>query len=649
MGAGRRGLTISVLTALALSAAALPAGAATRRSPTQAPANTVIDGPSSAITGLSGLAVARDGTGGLVYTKTLGGTPHAFLSSLNGTFQAPEQLDAGLGGASSQPVVAAGPSGLLVAAFVNGGTLYVDQRPSQNSSWSGPQPIYGGGSDPTLSMTIMGKAYLAFTTPGGGGHDVRAAYYYGNSWSAPTPPLDANAGDDAGSGTSRPDVMAANDGTGIIAWGEGGHIYTRRMLGANPSVAVYRADPGSFAGSGEVSADEPVVSSGGDSSYAAVAFREVMSSGSAHQTRVLVDRLHSDRYDGATGVDGLSSPAQGNADQPAVISNEAGAGFAVSDQTASHNLFATTFANNEALGGNQQINSQTQTSAPDPAVGAAGSASTLLAWQQAPGNAGIPEIRLRYAPTGTDLGPEEVLSSPGLGPTDASRGLAAAGDNAGDAAVAWIQGTGGQSQIVVAQLYQSPTGFASAMPSRYVTTPTPVLTWTPAGELWGPVQYTVRLDGTVIGSTTATSLQIPTSISQGHHSWQVSAVNRAGLTNGTKSLNVFVDSIPPRVTVRITGARHVRSRLSAYVKDSDIPRGLPRSKASWVATPIQVRWTRRGKIVRTIHRSTHTYGRRGRYVVTVTVRDKAGNRTVVTKKLNITPKAKAKSKRSKKR
>ena len=49
---------------------------------------------------------------------------------------------------------------------------------------------------------------------------------------------------------------------------------------------------------------------------------------------------------------------------------------------------------------------------------------------------------LRYASDGSDLDPEQVVSSPALGPTDADQGLAAAGDVAGDAAAAWVQGSG---------------------------------------------------------------------------------------------------------------------------------------------------------------------------------------------------------------
>src|SRR6476659_6454941 len=80
-----------------------------------------IDGP---ITALGDLDVARDGTGAVAYVKPDGGVDHVFVSRLlNGVWQPPERLDAGLATPSSQPVVAAGDGGKVDVAFISGGTL----------------------------------------------------------------------------------------------------------------------------------------------------------------------------------------------------------------------------------------------------------------------------------------------------------------------------------------------------------------------------------------------------------------------------------------------------------------------------------------------------------------------------------------------
>ena len=97
-------------------------------------------------------------------------------------------------------------------------------------------------------MSPFGKAYLAFTAAGDGGHDVRTAYYNQGQWALGSSPLDANPADDAGAGSGRPQVATAGDGIGIVAWGESGHIYTRRVLGTSPSIVDEQADPPSISG-----------------------------------------------------------------------------------------------------------------------------------------------------------------------------------------------------------------------------------------------------------------------------------------------------------------------------------------------------------------------------------------------------------------
>lgn len=629
---------------------ARPAAAAVRRTPTLAPTATVIDGPSSDIKSLTGMVVSRDGTGGVIYLKDVGGVPHVFVSSLiGGVFQPPKQVDAGLAGASSHPVLAGTSGGQLAAAFINGGVLYAAQEPNGFSPWQPPQGVAAGAVDPSISMSTMGKTYLAFTAPGAGGRDVRAAYASGGPFSLASSPLDANPADNAGAGTDRPQAVACGDGTGIVVWGENGHIYSRRLSRKSPSVAVYQADPGSVSGWSEASATDPVIDCGGDSSYAAVAFRETLVSGSVHQTRVVYSRLHSNGYDYVRGADGLTAPGQ-DADQPVAATTDSGSGFLTAEQTGSHNLFATTLGNRETPAGTFQVNSLPQSSPPDAVPSAAGTVSTFIVWQQNSG--GSPEIRMRYAPDGVNLNSEQVISSPALGPTDATQGLVAGGDLSGDAALAWVQGSGGQTRIVAAQLFQAPGSFSPSAKFGYSTTPYPALSWRPATELWGPTRYVVRFDGAIIGQTTGTSFRVPTVVSQGRHGWQVTAYNPAGVGTASSGATVFVDSIAPRASFIVTGTRRAGSVVHARVKASDIPRGTPRSDASWLAS-IQYKWGDRSKTVKVkpgVRSATHTYKRPGRYRVTVTVADKAGNRTVVTKKIRVLPKkVKPKKHRAKKK
>lgn len=630
-----------LLAALVLGAAAPGlASAAVRRTPTFSPPNVVVDGPSSDISSLNGLSIARDGTGGLLYVKNVGGVAHVFVSRLlGGSFQPPQQVDAGLGTASSQPVIAAGQGGLLIVAFVNGGDLYVAQAPGPQSPIGAPSVLSGGAGNPTLSLSTFGKGYLAFTALGGASAQVRVAYYWQGQWALAADPLNADPSATAGVNGGRPAVTCAGDGVAVVAWGEGGHIYTRRVTGTSPSVVLQQADPLSVDGWQEVSSADPAVSSGGDSSYASVAFQEELTDGTNRQSRVLMNHLHAGRFDGVFQADGATTGGLEGADQPQTVVTEFGAGWLTSEHDQSHALFAAVLGTNAGAQGVQRIDSSDNASAPDAVPATAGVVSTLIAWQQSPGISGPAEIRVRYAPDGADLGPEQVVSSPTLGASSADHGLAAGGDVAGDAAVAWVQGSGADQRIVTGQLYQTPGNFAPARTFRYAVSSNPVLAWSTSAESWGPAHYAVQFDGVPLDQTYATEIRTVAPVADGRHTWQVSATNRAGLTTIARLATVFVDTVAPRVTVKLSGRRVVALKQTIAVTRTDPP---PAGAASTVASGLastQLRWGD-GSHAQIGHTATHTYKRAGSYTVKVTVADRAGNRTVVIRKLTIKPKPK---------
>jgi hypothetical protein len=638
--AGPSPLAALLCALVAVGAALAPAAAA---QPPAAAAPVVIDGPSPDIVKPSGLAlsIARDGTGGLVYLRQVAGAAHVFVSTLaGGSFQPPAPVDVGLG-ASSQPVIAAGNGGQLIVAFVSGGQLFVASKPSASAPFGAPASLAQGASNPSISVSIFGKAYIAFTVGDGSGYDVRTAYYHNGTWALEGPPLNVNAADDAGTGAGVPNVAAAGDGVAIVVWGEGGHVYSRKVWGTSPSAVVEQADA-PLPGCTEVSASNPVVGTEGDSSWADVAFEEVIGCGGPQQTRVLMNRLQASAYDGISTADGLAATAADSAADPQITMGEYGRGWVTSVTTASHNVFATELWDNGRGLGVTQINGLANITTPAAVPATAGLYSNLVAYQQDPGSAGIAEIRTRYAPGGT-LGPELVLSSATQGPTDAANGLAAAGDVAGDAAVAWIQGAPGGTQVVTSQLYQAPGTFSAQPGSPYSRSSEPVLAWMPARASWGPITYSVSVDGTQVAQTQATSVRLPSPVPDGPHTWQVAATNPAGQQSGDRPARVFVDTLPPVASVMAYGRKEPGARLHIYVGYADRPPvGAPPAHASGVAK-VAVAWGdgTRATVALGRHRSFHAYRRSGRYRVVVTVTDKAGNITSVVTVIKVTkPKTK---------
>jgi hypothetical protein len=82
--------------------------------------------------------------------------------------------------------------------------------------------------------------------------------------------------------------------------------------------------------------------------------------------------------------------------------------------------------------------------------------------------------------------------------------------------------------------------------------------------------------------------------------------------------------------------------MHVHVRAYDTRPGLPAGQVSGVRT-VQVKWGDGFKrFVRS--NSSHDYRRRGTFVLTVIVKDRAGNRTVVHKRIRITAVSKNKAK-----
>ncbi len=79
---------------------------------------TTIDGPSEDIVGFGGVAMANDGSGGLVYLKRVEGVPHVFVSRyVEGHWLAPIRVDSGEPFAAGSPRIGAADGGELLVVW----------------------------------------------------------------------------------------------------------------------------------------------------------------------------------------------------------------------------------------------------------------------------------------------------------------------------------------------------------------------------------------------------------------------------------------------------------------------------------------------------------------------------------------------------
>ena len=147
--------------ALACAALLVPAASA-EGSSVVAPA-IVIDGPSAAVTAVGGVSLAGDGSGGVVYTKLVGGVPHVFASlEAAGSWSPPAQVDAGVAGGASAPAVAAADGGRVAVVWGSGGMLYGAVHAAGTAAFTAPQAIAPASGTPALGMGVSGTAYVAY-------------------------------------------------------------------------------------------------------------------------------------------------------------------------------------------------------------------------------------------------------------------------------------------------------------------------------------------------------------------------------------------------------------------------------------------------------------------------------------------------------
>jgi hypothetical protein len=587
-----------------------------------------IDGP---VTALGDLDISRDGTGAVAYVKPEGGVDHVFLSRLDGgAWQPPERVDVGLASAGSQPVVAAGDGGRLVLAFVSGGSLYAMTKPASNQPYTPPQLVATSGINPSIDYSINDVSYLSFTAPAaGGGGDVVVARKDRKSSAFGVIPasLDIDPARQAGIGTGRSKVAVAADGVALVVWGEAGRVWARRVFEQRLSAAPQDATVDAFGAVPGAGADVPDVDVQDDSSFAWVVFRERFSDSPGGHTRAVARRLVGSQFDPAVIVDGLGGfPAPDNVGPPRIDVNGRGDGYAASAGTGI--AFGAVLKEKKFNPGVSLGAGVAGQVLPVAAVDENGDG--LVAWQNADSTVHARAYtNVRASRTVQAPQPDQPLTSLLGGGTDAAAGFAASADRAGDVAVAFVQGPPGARAVVVASFDRAPGAFRINSSTSFRNASTVPLKWAQSFELWGPLTYTVEVDGRVAGRTNAPQITLP-GLPDGVHRWRVIATDRRGQVTATPRRVLRQDATPPRARISVSGARRRGRPVRVTVRPTDAnPAGR---RASGIGR-VTIAWGD-GRST-TARRATHRYGRARRFTVRVSVRDRAGNLAVVRRAITV--------------
>ena len=582
-----------------------------------------IDGPSSAIVSLDGVALAQDGSGAVVYRKLGGGVPHVFAALESaGAWGAPVQLDGTIAAGASASAVAVSDGGRVAVVWISGGTLYGAVHTAGASAFSAP------------AGDRRGQRH-AGARDGGQRHRLRRLPRAGRDGDerrrrAPRPRLDElravagafNPAPIALPSAGGPSIAVSADATAVVAWAQtqpdaSTHVFVRRASAAGPSPVANDATVATLGGVAGGSADAPAVGVAYDSSFAWVAFRETFGAVS----RVVVTRLLGDELSTPVFADSLgAAPAASSALAPSLAINGNGAGLLASQLAPSNSLVVAALGVPRAAPGwspGAELNSTPNTIAPGPLAALSANGNGVVAYTPSAGALDA-ELFARAV-----RARRSRCRAPTLGPVVRADGLALGADENGDFVVGFVAGSPTALSVVVQPIVGPPGAPRATGTQLWTADRRPVLRWQASSDSWAPPTYAVYIDATRVATTTSTSYAVPADLRDGRHTWKVVAIDSLGQQAASTTRKLLIDAAPALGAP--AGQRRPRT-----APQSASPSTSRRSPACAACRSTTATGTRPPQ-----PSSTHVYARAGRYTVTVTVTDRAHLSTVLRVHLTI--------------
>jgi hypothetical protein len=610
-----------------------------------------IDGPSAEIVELGGVAMAADGTGGIVYRKRVEGRPHVFAALYSeGKWGAPQRVDVGQPFESSFPAIAAGEGGRLMVVWVNhysstSDGLFSAALTPGSSGFQVPVPIdlnirQATGTYPSVAMNGAGQTLVAYRVitaisgpstpeipPGYVKDEIRMARSEGMYWSSFGQPLNRAAFQPvpAPTAANSPKVAIDLTGLGLLVWQEPddsfvNRVYARRVFGLTPG-NVLQVSPSTYEGHPLGGAADEIALDVGGFGQGAVIWRQQPAPGSGFtRPRVFVNEIPSsfdpkgNAFEGARIVDGGGVEGPGGPIGPLSVAVDAqgkfDAGFGVGDQSF------------DVRGGESSVSAPTRldeggSEVPgEPQLTRGDSGALAAAWKVQQHDSGAVAVLERRADGTPD---RQLVSAPLSGEV---RQLDLAGSHHGDSLIGFLQGAGANTQIAAVAVKAPPTPFVLNAPQAWVSSKRVALQWEPPVGGAQPLSYGLLVDGQEVAegiSKTECTLG-PSQIGTGVHTIVVDATDALGQVQESLPATLKVDRSPPAVRLRARGS-------SLTVRVSDRGSGVRKSS-------VRVSFGD-GAGGRNRTSLNHSYARGGTYVVFVTASDKAGNKTHLRRRMQV--------------
>ncbi len=613
-----------------------------------------IDGASSEIVELGGVAMASDGSGGIVYRKRVDGRPHIFAALYsNGQWGSSQRVDVGQPFESSFPAIGAGEAGRLVVVWTNHYSSTTDGLFSAalepgSTGFQPPVPVdlnigQAIGTYPSVAMDLAGNALVAYRVitavsgpstpeipPGYVKAEIRMARFDGEFWSSFGQPLNRNPAQPmlAPTAANSPRVAIDLTGQGLVAWQEPddsfvNRIYARRIFGMVPG-NILQVSPSTYAGHSLNGPADELADDMSGFGVGAVAFRQQPAPGSGFtRPRVFVNEIpssfdpHGAAFAGARIVDGAGAEGPGGPVGPVSMAVDGEGNFDAGFGSGVASLDAR--GSEKTLSAPVRIDDGSSDAAGDPVLTRADNGALAAAWKVDEHGAGAVAVLERRA-DGTPN--RQLVTAPGGGTVHQ---LDLGASHHGDALIGFLQGDGANTKIGAVVVRAPPGEFVLDTPSGWVHAAKVPLQWETPLAGAGKLTYSVLVDDREVAENlTATETILSGSqIPSGVHTVQVEATDSLGQVVDSIPATLKIDRTPPRVRVRV---RVNDSSVTVRVSDGAKGQGSGVNAGS-----VRVGFGTGGRHGSAHGRTVlgHRYAAGGVYTVTVTASDKAGNRTKV--------------------
>lgn len=617
---------------------AAPSGAAAEVLPA-----VTLDGPSAEVIDLGGVAMAEDGTGGVVYRRRVDGRIRVYVAQYsNNRWWRARRVDVGQQFDSSWPRIAAAAGGRLLVTWVQRvgrresgsyvDAMYAAWRAPGASTFTSPRPVdlnIGEATSvyPSLAMAANGgTALLSYvvTSPDAAqaglvNAEYRVARFSGGlRWSRLPSPRRSTAPLSNLTAATAPKVAMDAIGNAIIGYVEPDvdgvdRVYARRVFANDLSLVPLQASPAEVDGrrvSG--SADQFSVGIGGFGEGVVMSRLQVDAVGGVPEA--FVNTLPPVFSEGAAGFRGpqrLPMPAPGAPNGLAASTWSDGGGFRVAFGLGSTTVLGSGGGDGTSFTASTRLGTGGNRALGEPRLAPGPKGSGVLARRLDLGDRHGVEIRELPVAGGTRRA--QVSSEGGGLVTD----FEAAGSTLGDAIVAFRSGSASRGEISAAVVDAPPLTFAVTAPTGWVRPAQARVSWEPARNAIRGVTYEVLLDGHITGRPTGARARLvdPRGLEDGAHRVEVRATDVRGQRVLSNRTALRVDGTAPQFTVARRGGRRITVRVNDRNR-SGVDR--ERSTISWgdgrqrAAAGVQ----------------SHRYRRAGTYTVTTRLYDRAGNREI---------------------